>query len=66
MKLLTLFLIRFYQKYISFDTGVLKLLFPIGACKQIPTCSQYTYEAVSKYGTIRGLYLGFKRIINCR
>ena len=34
-------------------------------CRHIPTCSQYTIEAISKYGSIKGLYLGFKRILRC-
>jgi len=35
------------------------------SCKFVPTCSEYTIEAVQKYGSIKGLFLGFKRIIRC-
>jgi putative membrane protein insertion efficiency factor len=35
------------------------------SCVFIPTCSQYTKEALLKYGILRGLFLGFKRILNC-
>jgi len=35
-------------------------------CRFIPSCSEYTYQAVEKYGVIRGLCLGFKRILKCR
>ena len=34
-------------------------------CRFEPTCSQYTYQAVEKYGVIKGLVLGLKRIIRC-
>lgn len=35
------------------------------SCVFIPTCSQYTKEAIYKYGSIKGVYLGFRRIIRC-
>lgn len=66
MKKCLLFLIRFYQKYLSFDTGLGKFVFPSwGACRFSPTCSQYAYEAISKYGILRGTILSFKRIVKC-
>lgn len=34
-------------------------------CRHIPTCSQYTMEAIIKYGSLKGCWLGFKRIIKC-
>ena len=34
-------------------------------CKYYPTCSKYTIEAIQKYGCIKGLYYGVKRIIKC-
>ena len=34
-------------------------------CRFIPTCSEYTYEAVEKYGVLKGLWLGFKRVLRC-
>ena len=57
MKKLVLFLIKFYQKFVS-------PLFP-PSCRYTPTCSQYTFEAVQKYGVIKGLFLGIKRILRC-
>jgi uncharacterized protein len=66
MKRTILYFIRFYQKYISLDTGILKNVFPLGKiCRFTPTCSEYTYQAVARYGIISGLCLGFKRIIRC-
>ena len=35
------------------------------ACVFLPTCSEYTKEAIIKYGTIIGLFKGFMRILRC-
>lgn len=51
-------LIRFYQKYLSFLNGGT-------VCRFQPRCSEYTYQAISKYGILPGVYLGIKRIIRC-
>lgn len=34
-------------------------------CRFYPTCSQYTKEAIIKYGVLKGLWLGIKRICKC-
>ena len=34
-------------------------------CRFTPTCSQYTIEAIQKYGPFKGGWLGFKRILRC-
>ncbi len=49
--------VRFYQLGISPYLG--------GNCRFQPTCSQYTIEAIDKYGLIKGAYLGSKRIGRC-
>jgi uncharacterized protein len=56
-KRICLFLINFYRMYIS----------PLKprVCRFYPSCSQYTYEAVERYGIVRGLYMGMKRILRC-
>lgn len=58
MKYVAVFLIRVYQV-------VLSPVLP-NACRFTPTCSQYTLEAVKKYGFFKGLWLGLKRISRCR
>jgi putative membrane protein insertion efficiency factor len=66
MKKVILLLIKFYQKTISLDHGILSHLYSHSRlCRFHPTCSQYTYEAVDKNGILEGLWLGFKRVIKC-
>ena len=66
MKKTILNLIRFYQKHLSFDSGIFKRLFLTDkACKFYPTCSEYTYQAIAKYGIIPGSLKALKRIIHC-
>ena len=50
-------LIRLYQRWIS-------PLFP-NTCRYYPSCSQYTYEAIVKYGLLKGALLGAWRILRC-
>ena len=64
LKLLSLKLIRFYQKWLSLDQGVLSGL-GIKVCKYSPTCSQYTYDAIEKYGVFKGGLFGGYRILRC-
>ena len=35
-------------------------------CRHLPTCSEYTIEALKVFGPFKGTYLGIKRIISCR
>lgn len=66
MKQCILKFIRFYQRYLSPDTGILKTLWLTdGACRFTPTCSEYMYQVVDRYGIMTGLWLGVKRIIHC-
>lgn len=58
------FLITVYQKTISFDHGPLRHVTP-GMCRFSPTCSEYTKQAILKHGSIKGGWLGIKRISRC-
>lgn len=57
MKWLALAVIRFYQRFISPALP--------SACIYEPSCSRYTYQAIERYGFIRGAWLGIKRISRC-
>lgn len=65
MRRIVVSLITLYQRTLSPDHGPLRWLHPYGVCKFHPTCSEYTKQAVKKYGTIRGLRLGAKRVGRC-
>ncbi|MDR2412852.1 MAG: membrane protein insertion efficiency factor YidD [Rickettsiales bacterium] len=60
MKSVFLFLIRFYQLVVSPFTG------GRAACRFVPTCSEYTMQAIEKHGVMRGCFLGIRRIMRCR
>ncbi len=57
MKYVFIFVITLYQKLIS-------SLFP-PACRFYPTCSDYSKQALKKYGFFKGLYLSVKRVLRC-
>ncbi len=57
MRRVLMWLIRLYQNTIS------RVLPP--SCRFIPSCSQYTYEAIEKYGVLKGSWLGVKRLSRC-
>lgn len=60
MKQVLVRIINFYQRHISVffkKYGV--------ECKYYPSCSEYTRQAVEKYGAIKGALLGTKRILKC-
>lgn len=65
LKIAVLMAINIYQKTLSIDHGPLAKFFPFLGCRFYPSCSQYTHEAVSKYGVAKGCWLGFKRVIRC-
>ena len=55
-KNILIWIINFYQKIPgSFH----------GYCKHIPTCSEYAKQAIIIHGTLKGSYLGIKRILKC-
>jgi len=65
MKKIALLLIRIYQKTISPDHGVLSRFSRTLGCRFHPTCSEYTYQAVERFGIFKGIWLGSKRISRC-
>ncbi len=57
MKRIALGLIKAYQLFLSPLFG--------HNCRYYPTCSEYTYMAIQRYGLIKGSWLGGKRILRC-
>ncbi len=50
-------MIRLYQLTLSH--------FVITQCRFIPSCSQYTYQAIERFGVVKGGWLGVKRLARC-
>lgn len=66
MKSLILLLIRFYKKTEPIRRTIAhNLHLTVGECRFTPTCSEYMYQAVEKYGVVKGIALGIKRILRC-
>ena len=57
MKKILLAMIRFYRRNIS--------PYPPASCRFQPTCSAYAYEAITKYGALKGGWLALKRLLRC-
>lgn len=57
MKRFLLFLIKSYKRYVS-------PLLP-RSCRFYPTCSEYAYQAISKYGVLKGSIKSIYRILRC-
>lgn len=60
MKKILIKIINLYKKHISLwlEKNNIK-------CKFYPTCSEYTKQAIQKYGGIKGIFLGIYRILRC-
>lgn len=60
MKKIFIKLINFYQKNISKFLEYKNI-----RCKYYPSCSEYTKQAIEKYGAFKGSIIGAKRILRC-
>lgn len=58
-------LITLYQKVLSPDHGIPRVLFPYGFCPQHPTCSEYGKKVILERGVIVGGALALKRTLSC-
>ncbi|MEW6067909.1 MAG: membrane protein insertion efficiency factor YidD [Nitrospirota bacterium] len=57
MKKVLIFLIKLYKYTVS-------PLLPL-SCRFNPTCSEYSIDAIGKYGAIKGAYLSLRRLLRC-
>jgi uncharacterized protein len=55
--------VRLYQ--MTFSHVLVALSGGNGVCRFDPSCSQYTVDALRKYGAFKGLWLGICRIARC-
>ena len=60
MKTILINIIEWYQKHISQGLQNNHI-----ACKYYPTCSEYTKQAIEKYGALKGISIGAWRILRC-
>lgn len=63
VKRMILSVLKTYQKIFSPDQGIFRQ--NISICRFYPSCSQYSYEAIEKFGIWQGAWLGLKRILRC-
>ncbi len=66
MKKIILHLIKSYQRTVFFHNEIFKTVFMSDSvCRFEPSCSNYTYQAIDKYGVLKGGLIGLKRIVRC-
>lgn len=58
-------LIVIYQKTLSLDHGPLSRYSSFAVCKYHPTCSEYGYTAISRFGVLRGVPMTIWRVLRC-
>ena len=64
-KYLLISIIDIYQATLSPDHGRLKSRFPHGYCRFYPSCSEYVKESIIKFGVVKGIWFGTKRVLRC-
>ena len=60
MKKIIIILLKIYKKTISPVISFFGI-----HCKYYPTCSEYMMQAIEKYGILKGILLGIKRLLKC-
>ena len=60
MKILTLILIKLIKGYRFLISPLLG-----HSCRYLPTCSEYSIEALKNFGFFKGLFMSMKRILSC-
>jgi len=62
---IAIFIIRIYQRTLSFDHGLFKYMFPYGYCRFKPTCSEYAISAIEGHGLLKGGLKAIWRVLRC-
>ena len=60
MNTFTLILIKFIKAYKYLISPLLG-----NSCRYLPTCSEYSIDALKEYGFFKGLFMSIKRILSC-
>ena len=60
MNIFTLMLIKFIKGYKFIISPLLG-----NSCRYLPTCSEYSIEALKTFGFFKGLLMSTKRILSC-
>ena len=60
MNILTVILIKFIKAYKFLISPLLG-----NSCRYLPTCSEYSIEALKTHGLIKGIFMSTKRILSC-
>ena len=60
MNLITSIIIKLIKTYKFFISPMLG-----NSCRYLPTCSEYSIEALKTYGLIKGIFISTKRILSC-
>ena len=60
MKIFTIILIKFIKTYRFLISPLLG-----HSCRYLPTCSEYSIEALKTFGFFKGLLMSVKRILSC-
>ena len=60
MNIFTLILIKFIKAYKYLISPL-----PGNSCRYLPTCSEYSIDALKEYGFFKGLFISIKRILSC-
>tara|TARA_B100001063_G_C16632160_1_gene486384 strand:- start:599 stop:850 length:252 start_codon:yes stop_codon:yes gene_type:complete len=60
MNIFTLFLIKFIKGYQFIISPLLG-----HSCRYLPTCSEYSVEALKTFGFFKGIFVSLKRVLSC-
>ena len=60
MNIVTNILIKFIKGYKFFISPLLG-----NSCRYLPTCSEYSIDALKEFGLLKGIFVSFKRILTC-